>query len=606
MKIKVVVGVVSLLGMQYVVAADIDVGVVARRLELHSQTYRDMKAGCWVPKDPVECYKGFIEALKKIDVQINGITIVLNDAQDDSEQALLEAYTKCTNVIDAHDKKRMVITELLNSADFLCISALRDACADDLAVALQQQFPIDPKSIVQEADRLSVLQQRLMIEKILQSHRNELERPRQKQRLEGYEGFDKGKIVYSPNGLYLASLYRPSFVMMDDNHSIIKIWDVASGKLMQEFDCDARVYSIAYSQDGSQLALSSYGAVTIWDVVSGKLVHRFEVQNGNRVRSVIHSPDGSWLAAVSRGSMAPSGRDPNMIVWNIANGEQVNRLANYRGDLTGGIFSPDSSQLALGSYGPVIIWDMKSGEQVYELGSYYDGTGAVFSVAFSPNCLQLASGHFDETVAIWDMASGKLVHRLAGHKGAVKSVAYSPDGLQLAACTDDGVIIWDTASGEQINGLVSFSHKGYMGDCCVAYSPDPGDSQLAVGFHGDPVTIWSISSFEKIVYSVNIPQALYICHRLAELRNSSLEEASSQEIKEDYQAESFSTRVSNHAAALTLSFLGMNQLEGAVKLLSKEKEITQEMQLEEARESYLAQLYNSLPEKIKELLGKKL
>jgi WD40 repeat protein len=46
----------------------------------------------------------------------------------------------------------------------------------------------------------------------------------------------------------------------------------------------------------------------------------------------------------------------------------------------------------------------------------------VYSVAFSPNGQQLASGSLDKTVILWDPATGQNVSTLQGH--VVLSVAF--------------------------------------------------------------------------------------------------------------------------------------------------------------------------------------
>ena len=55
------------------------------------------------------------------------------------------------------------------------------------------------------------------------------------------------------------------------------------------------------------------------------------------------------------------------------------------------------------------------------------------SVAYSPDGKSLASGSYDNTVRVWEAATGKLLLTLEGHADGVNSVAYKPDGKSLAS-----------------------------------------------------------------------------------------------------------------------------------------------------------------------------
>ena len=78
-------------------------------------------------------------------------------------------------------------------------------------------------------------------------------------------------------------------------------------------------------------------------------------------------------------------------------------------------------------------------------------TGVVSSIAFSPDGKTLASGSWDKTIRLWDVATGKNTASLKGHTLEVLSVAYSPDGKTLASGSDDQTVrLWDVAKHRAI------------------------------------------------------------------------------------------------------------------------------------------------------------
>src|SRR5208282_3964702 len=73
---------------------------------------------------------------------------------------------------------------------------------------------------------------------------------------------------------------------------------------------------------------------------------------------------------------------------------------------------------------------------------------------FSHDNKRLASASYDNTIKIWDAASGACLQTLEGHSRSVMSVAFSHDNKRLASASGDNTIkIWDAASGACLQTL---------------------------------------------------------------------------------------------------------------------------------------------------------
>ena len=109
----------------------------------------------------------------------------------------------------------------------------------------------------------------------------------------------------------------------------------------------------------------------------------------------------------------------------------------------------------------------------------------VWSLAFSPDGLTLASGSWDGTVKLWDLASGALLWK-GQHPSHVNRVAFAPDGNILASSVNDATVrLWDPQTGTQLETL---SHPAAVP--AIAWSPD--GRLLASGDVQGDIRLWRV------------------------------------------------------------------------------------------------------------------
>jgi WD40 repeat protein len=150
-------------------------------------------------------------------------------------------------------------------------------------------------------------------------------------------------------------------------------------------------------------------------------------------------------------------------------------------------FSPDGKRLLIGSSDNTVkLWDAATGEKTLTLKGHTD---AVWSMAFSSGRERLASGARDGTIKLWDTATGQELLTLKELLRPVISVAFSPDGKRLGSGSEDRtVMLWDAATGHALLTLNGHSDSVVS----VAFSPD--GKRPASGSGDRTVKLWDAAT----------------------------------------------------------------------------------------------------------------
>jgi WD40 repeat protein len=216
---------------------------------------------------------------------------------------------------------------------------------------------------------------------------------------------------------------------------------------------------------------------------------------------VAFGPDGTLAVGDDGGTVT---------LWNASNpARQPSHLTTHgSGAVYSVAFSPHGAILAMGtsdhavpnSDDTVTLWNVGNPAQPRQLSQLSAASShdpfAVPLVTFSPDGTTLAVADGD-TVTLWDVANPAQPRQLShltlsgGVVSDVFSLAFTPDGTTLAAGVRDGVTLWDVgnpAQPRQLSHLALFG--GVTNVFSVAFSPD--GTTLAAGDDGGTVTLWNV------------------------------------------------------------------------------------------------------------------
>lgn len=262
------------------------------------------------------------------------------------------------------------------------------------------------------------------------------------------------QFAFSPDGKQIALASYGIFFL-----------DLPSLEEIAHIDSVQWVDWVAYSPDGKLLASVSYDGLILWNVDGGGQQKIFEGSKGSK--SVAYAPDGSILATIT--GMAVKLWDPN-------SGQELRTLP-VGSSQSALVFSPDGKLLASSSGvagQEITVWDTATWQVKYTLKGHGNW---IRPLAFSPDGQRLASGSIDHSIRVWNMQSG-LVERKFDRESlnGINGLAFTPDGLLLASANDDLLVhIWSLADGSELAALSGATQNLNF----VAFSPD--GAYLAAG-----------------------------------------------------------------------------------------------------------------------------
>jgi WD40 repeat protein len=288
-------------------------------------------------------------------------------------------------------------------------------------------------------------------------------------------------LAYSTDGRYLASaagtvnqLGAPA-----DQGKVgeLRIWDARTGAPLHELQGHrGAVTSVAFRGQTTQLASGSTDrTVRLWDAATGAAV-RTLAGHTDEVSGLAFSPDGRRLAVASgkiAGDAAQVAEAAGEIkLWEVDNETPPTRLRGHTAPIHAVAFDPDGTHLLSASQDLTVkVWDTRFDQELVNLdhGPWLDTPGTEGSVRSVACTGQLViSGTTAGQILVWDGTATPQPRTLRGHRAGVFSVTFHPEGKLLASVSkDETLAVWNVDTGRQVYATSESTRP-----LAMAYSPD--------------------------------------------------------------------------------------------------------------------------------------
>ena len=273
----------------------------------------------------------------------------------------------------------------------------------------------------------------------------------------------------------------------------------------------------AMSPDGKLIALglALSGMIGVFDAETGSQIAQHGGAHASPASSISFSEDGARLATADSEGMIKIWVDPRKL---NPKSTALLTLKGHQGLIPSIEFSSDGKRLvSSGADKTARIWDLENAGTAIRPLEQISSTKAT-KVQFSPDGQLIACAQNNNTLVLWDAATGKAVRQLTtGDKGKVTSVAFSPADKRLLAVGYGGeanvshVVLWDIESGNELDRLTGATDlPGILNDetypfgavNALAFSPD--GKYLVAGFgspgivglpsYPNPLKVWEVST----------------------------------------------------------------------------------------------------------------
>jgi WD40 repeat protein len=330
-------------------------------------------------------------------------------------------------------------------------------------------------------------------------------------------------VVVSPDGTFLAVAYQSN---------LIRIWNLKTGKLMNELPVQVPIRQLTISSDGKRVAFHSYrDHVQVWDRENGAITSSANCGVGDIVTIGfvgkekflwIHSNDGRCalldsskanldkkLHELKDNSSVCVCNQSDTVIWGDKRGtihvydpfkeKEIRKFEGARDAIASLALSADGKHVAAATSEEIRVFETETGKRVGRILETPHGIGTLAvsvggkRVASMKDQRSLVFRKDQNTITLWDVEKGESIDPSIGHRGLIRSVCFDADSKMLwTSGSDQKIRKWDVSKGKLLKQI----EPDHAASDAISFSQDR--SRMVYGNRKGEVVVVDVKSGEEI------------------------------------------------------------------------------------------------------------
>jgi len=274
----------------------------------------------------------------------------------------------------------------------------------------------------------------------------------------------------------------------------IKLWDLRSGILLQTLNCQiGNIQRVMFSPDNSRMYCCDQDEmIEVWDLVNYRILYSGkpgDIPSDAILRSIEgHDASIDLTLIAPDGNTAISCSQAQLKHWDLQSGRLLKMVSIGNKRVLSAAFVRGEAAICIGLSDATLQYiDLASGKIIRSFGFSKDNypNAFIYPKALSSDAKKLFCRSDGETIQVWDLENGTLLHSLEGHRTRITRIAVAENAERCISCEEGQVIVWDTQTGHRMHSIPTEMKNGNLalssrGNTALLFDPQPMNETMSV------------------------------------------------------------------------------------------------------------------------------